>query len=60
MAVERTWTIKAAKRRGGGLTVAELMDALELAPPGSQPKAVVSLTGRIRELTVTTSREEEK
>lgn len=56
---ERTWTIKAEK--GQALTARELIDALELAPPDSQPKVLtLGFTGKIKEITIQTSRNEEK
>lgn len=54
----RTWTVKAD--RGTGLTCRELIDALELAPPNSQPKVTISMGGLIKAVTVQTNREEEK
>lgn len=59
MAAQRTWTVRAEK--GRALTASELMEALELAPPDSQPKVLtVGFSGRIKEITIQTSRNEEK
>lgn len=52
----RTWTVKADK--GQGLTCRELIETLELAPPNSQPKVVVSLGGLIKSVTIQTNRQE--
>lgn len=59
MAAERTWTVKADK--GQGLTARELLDALELAPPDSQPKVTLQgFSGKIKSITIQTNRNEEK
>lgn len=48
---DREWTVKAPK--GRGLTVAELQEVLEVAPPGSIPTVLTrGFTGEIKQITV--------
>lgn len=56
---QRTWTVQADK--GRGLTAKELLDVLELAPPGYEPKVTLQgFSGKIKSITVQTNRDEEQ